>query len=403
MADAEENTMLVEEEATTADTDTVDLIDTVNTKKVKFPKFRCKKAVGKNSVQCKTCQFWVHVECQEISKELFSVLANPGKFAAYGSVCWNCDSCTASSAKLERRLVEFETRFKDVEHRVVVNEAAVHETNKRVEAVERSQARVEEEMGKERENIRQERNEELRERESRRKNVVIHRVEEAGEWARTGEERRNWDLESCENIFKELKLNMRAKEVIKFCRRVGERSETPRPMVVGFKREWQKEDLLDNARELKNTRFEEVTVAPDLTKEQRKEEAELVREAERRNERRTEDDRAKNLVWMVVGAKGEKRIIKGTAREQYQGAGLRGTTSRGGALLRGTGARGREPVVGREVGEVAAGGPAGAEGGGARGGGARGRGRPRINSKRTLEDRGGSGLDEDSAEPVAKR
>ena len=55
------------------------------------------------------------------------------------------------------------------------------------------------------ERLRRERVEEMRERELRRKNVVLHRVDEAGDWAKTAEERREWDAKSIENIFRALK------------------------------------------------------------------------------------------------------------------------------------------------------------------------------------------------------
>jgi len=43
---------------------------------------------------------------------------------------------------------------------------------------------------------------------------------------------------------------------------------------------------------------------------QRKEEEELRGEAEmRNNEELTDEDRSKNLAWVVVGARGEKRLI----------------------------------------------------------------------------------------------
>jgi hypothetical protein len=56
----------------------------------KYPCLRCKKNVGRNSVRCKTCQLWVHVECGGISKEVFNILANPNKYGM--GVSWNCDS-----------------------------------------------------------------------------------------------------------------------------------------------------------------------------------------------------------------------------------------------------------------------------------------------------------------------
>ena len=48
----------------------------------------------------------------------------------------------------------------------------------------------------------------------------------------------------------------------------------------------------------------------------------LSEEAERRNQDLTEEDRERNLKWIVVGSRGEKRIIKATERdEQNSGQG----------------------------------------------------------------------------------
>jgi hypothetical protein len=154
----------------------------------------------------------------------------------------------------------------------------------------------------------------MRERDIRRRNVVMHRVGEAGEEVRTVEERKAWDLRSVGNILGALRMDFNCENGVKFCRRVGERGEGPRPLIVGLKREWQKEDLLEKARELRNTTFSDVAIIPDLTKEQRKEEAEMVDEMERRNSELSQEDRAKNLEWSVVGARGERRLVKGPVR-----------------------------------------------------------------------------------------
>jgi hypothetical protein len=277
----------------------------------KHPCIGCKKNVGRNSVRCKTCQLWVHLECGGISKEVFSILANPTK---YGGVSWTCDSCQASAARLEDRMNALEGRFQEVENRVIRSEAVVQEATKRVDAVETRQSKLEQELERERERVRRERAEEMRERDMRRKSVVMHRVGEAGDEVRTVEGRKEWDLKSCDNIFKALKMNFTSENAVKFCRRVGEKGAGPRPMVVGFRREAQKEDLLESAKDLRNTHFSEVSIIPDLTQEQRKEEAEMVSEAERRNGDLSEEDRTKNLEWMVVGARGERRIVKGVKR-----------------------------------------------------------------------------------------
>ena len=44
----------------------------------------------------------------------------------------------------------------------------------------------------------------------------------------------------------------------------------------------------------------------------------MRREVGRRNDRLTQEDRQKNLVWAVVGAKGERRMVKTTARDRNE-------------------------------------------------------------------------------------
>jgi hypothetical protein len=95
------------------------------------------------------------------------------------------------------------------------------------------------------------------------------------------------------------------------------------------------------ARNLENSRYSGVNVVPDLTKRQRDEEAELKREAERRNKSLTETDVSKNLHWVVVGARAERRLTKEKvdSERSYQ----RGGPARGGAR----GGRGVAPSRGR--------------------------------------------------------
>ena len=116
-------------------------------------------------------------------------------------------------------------------------------------------------------------------------------------------------------------------------------------MLVGFHKKEDKNELMEKAKELWNTEFKKVTVVPDLTQQQRREEVEMVREAERRNGTRTPEEVAKNLEWMVVGRKGEKRLFKGTARQwggEMRGRGmLRGGAERGGTGRGGRGAENR--------------------------------------------------------------
>ena len=156
---------------------------------------------------------------------------------------WNCDSCAASAVRLERRMVAIETKFNEVEGRMEKNENKVMEVEKRVDTVEKRQEKVEDLLAKERERARRERVEETRERDVRKRNVVMHRIEEAGDWAKSVEERREWDIKSCENVFGALKMNI-TRSAICFCQRVGEKGDTPRPLVVELSRESQRRTCL---------------------------------------------------------------------------------------------------------------------------------------------------------------
>ena len=53
---------------------------------------------------------------------------------------------------------------------------------------------------------------------------------------------------------------------------------------------------------------------PDLTK--RKEEMDMKKEIEDKNRDLSEDEKAKNLAWRMVGPRGERRLIKGAVRAQ---------------------------------------------------------------------------------------
>ena len=157
----------------------------------KHPCLRCRRAVTTDtkSVQCQTCEFWVHVDCQGISDELFNILVDPEK---YGGVCWNCDSCLASTARLERHLKSFEARVNQVEAATAktssdlkVVDAKVDNLRRDLETVKAKSRETEEKM-----DDRYVTSEEYRERESRKTNIVLHRVREPGPEARLYEERK---------------------------------------------------------------------------------------------------------------------------------------------------------------------------------------------------------------------
>lgn len=78
------------------------------------------------------------------------------------------------------------------------------------------------------------------------------------------------------HIFIALDMNVFAEDDVEFCRRIGERSEKPRPLVVGFFTEWSRSVVLKNTKKLAGCDLEHISICLDPTKRQRKMEEELT-------------------------------------------------------------------------------------------------------------------------------
>ncbi len=122
---------------------------------------------------------------------------------------------------------------------------------------------------------------------------------------------------------------MKARTRKEFCRRIGEKRTELRPIVIGLENEEEKRHILFRSKNLKWTDFKDVSVVPDLTRKQRDLEEKMRKQAEEKNKQLTREEINNNVRWMVVGKRGEKRIIKGIERMerhpgQFRNEGLRG-------------------------------------------------------------------------------
>ena len=149
--------------------------------------------------------------------------------------------------------------------------------------------------------------EELRERDNRKKNIVIHQAPEPDR-NQPAETKKEKDKEAITRIFEFIEAGVNTEEDPKFMYRAGEPSKTgnsdnPRPVIVGFHSKEKPETILRNSRKLREDRnkdFKDVTIIPDLTTRQRKEEAEMREEADKRNAELSEEE-AGNYEWKVMG------------------------------------------------------------------------------------------------------
>ena len=278
------------------------------------PCLRCKKNVGKvKAVSCATCKQWVHKECEEMTDELFNVLA--GK---YGGIKWECQSCQASTARLEAQIKQVETRLNKVEEKMVTFEDKSKLQETRLDKVEMIADQAKKAVEEVKEDVAKVILEEMREREDKKLNIILHSVGEAENVS--AEESKKWDEASFNNIMEAMEVNMTFKECASFSRRLGSgASNKVRPLLIGLGKEEDKTKILSNARRLSQTPFRNVNIVPDLTKKQREADDDLRKEAERRNRLElTDSERSKNVKWVAVGRKGNRHLVKREVREYRQ-------------------------------------------------------------------------------------
>jgi hypothetical protein len=253
------------------------------------------------AVKCSVCHLWCHKTCSGLTNEFFKCLAE--QFKVTKRTYWACRSCSNYAESMNHRLQKIEDKATEA---IRIGTENVEEIAKLKEELVKEKERADKAVAK----LEKDMQEEMTRREERRKNIVIHGLSESTEG--DGRRRMEDDKTKLDDIFTVLDVNVVAENDVEFCRRVGERSDRPRPLVCGFYMEWSKEIVLKHTKRLLNSHLNDVTIVPDLTDKQRRAEKELEGEADRRNrEELTQDDIAKNVSWRVVGKKGQKRLMKG--------------------------------------------------------------------------------------------
>ena len=286
-----------------------------NGRKKDFPCLVCEVHVKKNdpAIQCNLCDLWVHQKCGKIGDALFKELIWQAE--NNGGATWSCRACRSASAKLNKQLTEvykrvesLEAARKDQDQEIQTVKNSVTTMDKKVEAIAEKSTGMSEQV---KDFVFQE----LKDREEKKSNVVIHNLDEAGPKITQGKERKAVDMTYLAELFDVAKVKVNMDRDIKYVRRLGEsRTNNTRPLLVGFYDSNLQQSILRNARNLANTNFSEVSLCPDLTKRQRQEDTEVRKLCDQKNEARTGEDL--NFLWKAVAPKGQKRAVR--VREEIQ-------------------------------------------------------------------------------------
>ena len=285
-----------------------------------FPCIRCDKHVGKHdkSVECSLCNQWVHFECEpDLTEETYKVLCTAKKANARCMLYWTCSSCTAYATKFNSSILELNARLSKVEGQVDVNSKDIESIK---DDIDKMQDKIDTASGQcTAEDPSAKIFSELRDRESRKNNVILHNVSEPT--GKNKEERQEEDKEEFEAICEKIGVVIDNNSDCKFMTRLGKfNSEKSRPLLVGMKNTDKKNEILENARKLKNENMPDVKIVCDLTKQQRQEESDLKIEATKKNDQLSEEDK-KNYEFQVVGRRGERRIARVPLQERSEQGG----------------------------------------------------------------------------------
>jgi hypothetical protein len=155
-----------------------------------------------------------------------------------GLAYWACRSCLAFANKVNRQLQAATKRQDEVEERVEQNIRETQHNKQEIEQLKEELRRVRNAAEAEKEERSDALAEELREREMRRNNIIIHGLREPEHLHQARDKMEN-DRQTCGEIFNIIGTRVRAAD-LRFCRRIGERGRDPRPLVIGMRSEEEK-------------------------------------------------------------------------------------------------------------------------------------------------------------------
>ncbi len=242
---------------------------------------------------------------RKLPDEVFTFLSDN----IQAGVLWQCSCCQSSTAELSAAVKSLRTELTARTDRVGKTEDVNKLQDNRLDKLEALTKNLEQGLSNNKEEVTASILEEMRERDEKRGNIIIHNVGEPDR--STWEEEKKWDEMSFNNIMEAMQLEFRFERVAVFSRRLGQRAEgRSRPLLVGLHSEEDKNRILQCAKKLAKTHLSSVSIAPDLTRKQREADGGLRDEAVRRKGALSQQDRAKNLHWVVVGRKGMRKLAQ---------------------------------------------------------------------------------------------
>ena len=281
----------------------------------------CKQKVADNqySVCCSICDRWLHKDCG-LDDDEYKLIDK--MFQKKGYHCWSCDGCAHGLVKLHKMIAANQMEIASIKETVSEVQATTDQNTKDIA----NNADNIVTMNKDIEDLKNKEScisstddvfEEMDLRESKKANLMIFSLPESEQSLPSLQKKEN-DIKVVKNICSYLGVDFNYETDVKFIYRVGVVGEKPRPLSLGLRYANQRDDILKRAWRLgKNSKYDKISLAPDLTPLQVKKEKKLQAEAQENNENLTGND-AKNFVWKLIGTRGNRILRKVKIKEQAQ-------------------------------------------------------------------------------------
>ena len=225
------------------------------------------------AMACEICEKWYHIECQNISEQVYEFLVKEGN-----CVHWFCDKCNGAAAKIYKMVCAVKVKHDEIETKVDFVTEKVELLENAMEA--KMDAKIAE-LRRDQEEI-----------EKRRTNLIIYEVAESNS-PDSGERKRD-DEHKVRSIFRKLQVQ---EPDVKSVSRLGKKQDGNfRPVKVVFGSERNKQAIMNRVKSLRISKqkddaevLKDIHIAPDMTQRQREERRGLMKELEKRKQEGEKD------------------------------------------------------------------------------------------------------------------
>ena len=286
----------------------------------------CGKVAGGGTVQCKGCDMWWHQSCSGMKKTMYELILLTTQ--ENGDHCWCCRVCITLKDSLKQSILALEAKYQNLDGRVTLNTDNIQSNTESIQSnsdkldtnisktdqlsvtVDNLKVSLESVASKgdagsvDKDQIFNE----IREREARKYNILVHGIPEP---EADSNDKGADDKSELRNVAAAIGIKLDINTDIKFCYRIGEKSDKCRPMKVGFYDQKLSERLTTSSWKLKDNKklsFNS-SIVSDLTNQQRSEEAKLRKEVDVKNSNLSAEE-SETHCFRLVGRRGHRIIVK---------------------------------------------------------------------------------------------